>query len=157
MMVTGNFTDDFKRDAVAQITERGYPVAEVAKRAGVSRRSLYAWRRKFAKPSGGDDDQAAEIRRLKKELARVAEERDIVKKGHRVFRQGCQVRYAFVAEHRQQFNVRAMCRCLRIRPNGFYAWLKSLWSGRARGDARHPPMSLERQGSLAQSGGWRRR
>jgi transposase len=25
-MGTGNFSDDFKRDAVAQITERGYPV-----------------------------------------------------------------------------------------------------------------------------------
>lgn len=24
-MGTGNFSDDFKRDAVAQITERGYP------------------------------------------------------------------------------------------------------------------------------------
>ena len=33
-MGTGNFSDDFKRDAVAQITERGYPVAEVSKRLG---------------------------------------------------------------------------------------------------------------------------
>ena len=30
-----NFSDDFKRDAVAQITERGYPVSEVSKRLGV--------------------------------------------------------------------------------------------------------------------------
>lgn len=28
-MSTGKFSDDFKRDAVAQITERGYPVKEV--------------------------------------------------------------------------------------------------------------------------------
>jgi hypothetical protein len=35
---------------------------------------------------------------------------------HRVFRQGCQVRYAFIAEHRPVFSVRAMCRCLRIHP-----------------------------------------
>ncbi len=33
-MGTGNFSDDFKRDAVAQITERGYPVAEVSRRLG---------------------------------------------------------------------------------------------------------------------------
>ena len=46
------------------------------------------------------------------------------------------MRYAFVAEHRQQFAVRAMCRCLRIRPSGFYAWLKSPLSKRARDDAR---------------------
>jgi len=46
------------------------------------------------------------------------------------------VRYAFVAQHRQQFKVRAMCRCLRIRPSGFYAWLKNPLSKRAREDAR---------------------
>ncbi|MFC5386469.1 IS3 family transposase [Aquamicrobium segne] len=136
-MRSGNFTDEFKRDAVAQITERGYPVAEVSKRLGVSQHSLYAWRRKFSKPSvSTDDDQAAEIRRLKKELACVTEERDILKKANRVFRQGCKVRYAFVAQHRQQFKVRAMCRCLRIRPSGFYAWLKNPLSKRAREDAR---------------------
>ncbi|MBG6211976.1 transposase-like protein, partial [Labrenzia sp. EL_126] len=31
-MGTSNFSDDFKRDALAQITERGYPVSEVSKR-----------------------------------------------------------------------------------------------------------------------------
>src|SRR5690606_3392636 len=135
MMGTGNFSDEFKRDVVAQITERGYPVAEVSKRLGVSQHSLYAWKRKFSKPSGSTDgDQAAEIRRLKRELARVPEERDILKKSHSVFRQGCKVRYAFVAEHRQQFTVRAMCRCLRIRPGGFYSWLKNLLSRRVRED-----------------------
>ncbi|MBG6212073.1 transposase-like protein, partial [Labrenzia sp. EL_126] len=32
MVGTSNFSDDFKRDALAQITERGYPVSEVSKR-----------------------------------------------------------------------------------------------------------------------------
>ena len=32
-----NFSDDFKRDAVRQITERGYPVREVSERLGVER------------------------------------------------------------------------------------------------------------------------
>ena len=53
-----NFSDDFKRDAVAQIAERGYPVAEVSQRLGVSRHSLYGWRKKFSQPSGGDDKDA---------------------------------------------------------------------------------------------------
>ena len=78
-MGKANFSDDFKRDAVAQITERGYPVAEVSKRLGVSPHSLYAWKRKFSQPPGGDD-RDAEIRRLKGELARVAEECDFLKK-----------------------------------------------------------------------------
>lgn len=37
-----NFSDEFKRDAVVQITERGYPVAEVSRRLGVRPHSLYA-------------------------------------------------------------------------------------------------------------------
>lgn len=46
------------------------------------------------------------------------------------------MRYAFVAEHRPLFSVRAMCRCLRIQPSGFYAWLKNPLSKRAREDVR---------------------
>ena len=46
------------------------------------------------------------------------------------------MRYAFVAQHRPLFSVRAMCRCLRIHPSGFYAWLKNPLSKRAREDQR---------------------
>jgi putative transposase len=46
------------------------------------------------------------------------------------------VRYAFVAEHREKFSVRTMCRCLRIHPSGFYAWLKNPLSKRAQEDIR---------------------
>ena len=40
-----NFSDEFKREAVAQITERRYPVAEVSQRLEVSTQSLYTWKR----------------------------------------------------------------------------------------------------------------
>jgi len=46
------------------------------------------------------------------------------------------MKYAFVDEHRPLFSVRAMCRCLRIHPGGFYAWLTNPLSKRAREDAR---------------------
>ena len=79
--MSSKFSDEFKRDAVAQMTERGYPVREVSDRLGVSPYSLYSWKKKFAKASSGAAEKDTEIRRLKSELLRVTEERDILKKG----------------------------------------------------------------------------
>jgi transposase len=52
----------------------------------VSPYSLYAWKKKFSQPSdAGDGDRAAEIRQLKRDLTRVTEERDILKKATAYF------------------------------------------------------------------------
>jgi len=75
-----NFSGELKHDAVARITERGYRVAEVSQRLGVSQHSLYAWKRQMGSQLSGDAAKDAEIRQLKGELARVIEERDILKK-----------------------------------------------------------------------------
>ncbi|MCG9022838.1 transposase [Laribacter hongkongensis] len=42
-MSTQRFTPEFKEEAVKQVTERGYSVAEVSARLGVSSHSLYKW------------------------------------------------------------------------------------------------------------------
>ena len=81
MMSSNRFSDDFKRDAVAQITERGYPVREVSGWLGVGPYSLYAWKKMFAKASSGESEKDIEIRRLKRKLVRVSEERDILEMG----------------------------------------------------------------------------
>lgn len=47
-----------------------------------------------------------------------------------------------MAEHRGQFSVRAMCRCLRIQPSGFYAWLQVPLSNRVMEDKRQTKMLL---------------
>jgi transposase len=42
-MSTNKFTDEFKRDAAAQVVDRGYPVREVAERLGVSTPLYMKW------------------------------------------------------------------------------------------------------------------
>jgi transposase len=87
------FTDEFKRDAMAQIVERGYAVSEVAERLGISTKSLYTWKSQFAKsPRVRSEvaEQAAEIKRLKRELVRVTEDRTILKKATAYFARASQ-------------------------------------------------------------------
>jgi transposase len=82
------FTDEFKRDAVAQVVDRGYPVREVAERLGISTKSIYTWQRLFSRPVKviqEVDAQADEIRRLKRDLARVTDLSRVRKQSGRLF------------------------------------------------------------------------
>jgi transposase len=80
---------EFKAEAVRQVTDRGHGVVDVAKRLGMSDKSLYLWVR-LAKtrvnPGGGETAQLkAEVSRLKADLKRANEERDILKKAATYF------------------------------------------------------------------------
>ena len=82
------YTEEFKIGAVNQVTDRGYKVGEVAKRLGVTTKSLYGWIKKYG--DLGSQHQTItshqeEIRRLKAELRRTQEERDILKEAAAYF------------------------------------------------------------------------
>ncbi|WP_323018933.1 IS3 family transposase [Castellaniella sp.] len=133
------FSEEFKIEAVRQITERGHKVADVAARLGISTWSLYQWRKQYAGDEGSRreaGEQAQEVRRLKAELRRVTEERDILKKAAGVLREAVPVKYAFVRDHTSVFQVRRMCAVLGIHPSGYYAWRRSPHSARALEDRR---------------------
>ena len=84
------FTPEFKDEAVRQVTERGDKVVEVAARLGVSSHSLYQWVR-AVRPSKEEErsddlvETKKEVLRLRSELRRVEEERDILKKAAAYF------------------------------------------------------------------------
>ena len=82
-MSSKRYPEEFKIEAVKQVVDQGHSVAGVARRLGTTPDSLYAWVKKY----GPDADvhaaackEQAEIKQLKKELKRVTEERDILKK-----------------------------------------------------------------------------
>ena len=80
--------EEFKIEAVKQIVDRGYSVADVAKRLDVTTHSLYAWVRKYgpdSKEHNTKTESDVEIRRLQKELKRVTEDRDNLKKAAAYF------------------------------------------------------------------------
>lgn len=87
--MSGNrYTEEFKVEAVRQCTTGGHKPRESAQRLGISPHSLYAWIKRYGKqPSErqAGDRADAELRRLKAELKRVTEERDILKKAAAYF------------------------------------------------------------------------
>ena len=76
------YPEEFKIQAVKQVVDKGFTITDVAQRLGVTYKSLYTWVQKYSKPEGSresEDAQQSEIRKLKAELRRVTEERDILK------------------------------------------------------------------------------
>ena len=89
-MSSQRYSPEFKDEAVRQIVERGYSVAEVSERLGVSSHSLYKWV-KAVTPDKTEQNTAdlveakSEVLRLRAQLRRTEEERDILKKAARYF------------------------------------------------------------------------
>jgi transposase len=81
-----SYTREFKIEAVRMTTEGGLSVAQAARDLELNENTLHNWRRQFrqwgAAPNAGKEalSQAEEIQRLRKDLARVREERDFLKK-----------------------------------------------------------------------------
>lgn len=82
------YTEEFKIEAVHQVTDRGYKIGEVSDRLGVTSKSLRDWVTKYGDTGSQHQmisGQQDELRRLKSELRRVTEERDILKEAAAFF------------------------------------------------------------------------
>ena len=77
------YTNEFKQEAVALVTEQGYSVPKAAASLGITDKLLYNWKAKFeAEQSGAtlSADERAELIRLRKENKELRMEKDILKK-----------------------------------------------------------------------------
>ena len=90
--VRRKFSREFKEEAVRLVSDGGRPISEVARNLGVHENSLYKWCRQYKDdpagcfPGKGHLKPAdEELSRLKRELADVKEEREILKKALAIF------------------------------------------------------------------------
>ena len=79
------FTDEYKQHAVRLVLDSGDPVAEIARSIGVHEMTLGKWVKKAredGEESGRplDEDERAELERLRKEAARLRMEAEFAKK-----------------------------------------------------------------------------
>lgn len=90
-----SFTKSFKAEAVRLLEHSGKPAADLARELGIRRNQLYKWQEQISvhgehafPGEGRRPPPEDEVARLKRQLARVTEERDILKKAVAFFTKG---------------------------------------------------------------------
>lgn len=139
-MSNRRYTEKFKSEAIKQVTKRGYKVRQVSERLGISSKSLYQWLRltrgsNSKRGQGSDSELRQEIVRLKSELKRAEEERDILKRLPRTLPAN-NGKVRIHKDHRREFRVVSMCGVLKVHRSGFYAWIKNPLPARNKEDLR---------------------
>jgi len=83
-----NYTEDFKRDAVALVTEQGYKPSEAARSLGVGDNLVRRWMREYEEAASGErlsPDEREELKRLRKEVRLLRMEKEILQKASQYF------------------------------------------------------------------------
>ena len=88
-MARRKYTREFKLSAVQLVNEQGYTIPDAARSLGVDPNCVRGWVAKFGSEPGmaptGEGAAAAELRRLRKQVAELTMERDILKKAAAYF------------------------------------------------------------------------
>lgn len=85
------YTEEFKREAVQLVRESAHPVAQVARDLGIPEHVWYRWTAQHRQAEAHGTTRAAqraeaeELARLKRELARVTQERDCLRRAAAFF------------------------------------------------------------------------
>lgn len=83
------YLSEFKESSVKLAIESKQPISHTAKDLGIKANTLYTWVDKYSKPKEAsvrtDDHIYDENKRLKKELTKVIQERDLLKKAAAYF------------------------------------------------------------------------
>jgi transposase len=85
------YTAEFRESAVKLANDSDKPIAQTARDIGVNENTLHTWISKYSRPVENakavrtDDHLYEELKRLKKEVAQLTEERNLLKKAAAYF------------------------------------------------------------------------
>ncbi|MBF0542712.1 MAG: IS3 family transposase [Nitrospirae bacterium] len=140
----GKYTKEFREEAVKLVTEGGLSIPEVGRRLSMPPTSISNWVKAYNNGKLSDvgkkhrvlSEGEMEIARLKRELAEVKMERDILKKAGSVLCEGVAARCAMIQKLRLQYPMLFILLVLKVSASGYYAWLNRKPSIRAKDEAR---------------------
>lgn len=86
------YPSEFKESAVKLAIESNNPIAQTARELGINVNTIHTWIRQYSKPKNTTNTQEREmnyhfdeVKQLKKELVKVTQERDLLKKAAAYF------------------------------------------------------------------------
>jgi transposase len=122
------FTKDFEDEAVRLVGTSGRSQREIADDLGIGLLTLVRWisrsrdRQVDVPDRSGQEDAAAELKRLRRENEIPRQERDILKRTT-AFRSGRKsVRFALIDAAKEEFPMHHLCRVLGVSQSGSFAW-----------------------------------
>ena len=79
------YSEEFKKDAVALVTQQNYKVAEAARSLGISTAVLHRWKQDETTGKALSEEERDELKRLRRENSMLKMEKDILKKASAYF------------------------------------------------------------------------
>ena len=76
------YSNEFKQETVDLVLKQGYSVADAARAVGITPALLYKWKAKLTEQPILNDDEKAELLRLRKEIKQLRMEQEILKKAN---------------------------------------------------------------------------
>ena len=83
-----SYSQEFKEEAVALVTEQGYSVPKAAESLGIRSNQLYQWKQKVEQSTQDtllNHDEKGELLALRKEVKQLRMEKEILKKASAFF------------------------------------------------------------------------
>ncbi|WP_407701093.1 IS3 family transposase [Vitreoscilla massiliensis] len=114
-------SDEFKQETVDLVLKQGYSVADAARAVGITPALLYKWKAKLTEQPILNDDEKAELLRLRKEIKQLRMEQEIFKKGQRLLCEAREVRYNFIQQNQRHYPIKTLCKVMKVSVSAYYA------------------------------------
>ncbi len=83
--VKRKYTEEFRKEAVALVTEKGYRVTEAARSLGIGESLIHKWKKGLSSEKPLTEDEKSELKRLRREVSTLKMEQEILKKASAYF------------------------------------------------------------------------
>ncbi|WP_416244330.1 IS3 family transposase [Enterococcus faecalis] len=113
-----------RKDMILQLVATGKPVAEISREYGIAEQTIYKWK-KSNTPVTGSSLTPAQIKQMEKEMTRLRQENEILKKGNGYIHEvNLHSKILFIENESNEYPTRMLLRVMEVAPSTYYKELK---------------------------------